>query len=127
MSQVELVPRVAVRLAILTGIPALVVALVGGFIGVTTDSVTTGVVVRAVLVTMLLTLGVRAAEHSDEPVPLVTIVIGLIGGYAIDLAWWGGHAYGAQLLLGSGWPAAIADLFLWVAVGAGTAWWAARG
>ena len=111
-----------VRLGLISGVTGLLVALSTTAVAVSTSSVTTAVVVRAGLVSLLLFLASRAVVTK-----LITFgqggrvakvaVAGLALGYVIDLAWWGGHAYVAQLFIGQPLLRVLVDGLLWVGVG----------
>lgn len=113
--------RAVVRLGLITGVSGFLLLLVATGVAVSTSSVTSGVVVRALLITALLVATVRAmAGELYEPRDgryYARVAAGLLLGYALQLGWWGGHAYAAQLVIDASVVRAVADGLLWVGVG----------
>lgn len=109
------------RLAVVTGASGLLLALLTAVVAVSTGSGTTAVVSRGVLVTALLAVATPALAGHIPAVPAggraLAVAAGLALGYALDLAWWGGHAYVAQLAVEQPVARALLDGLLWVAVG----------
>ena len=109
------------RLALVTGTSGLLLVALTTVVAVSIGSATTAVVSRAVLVTALLAAATPALAR-DIPGPgaarwTLAVAAGLVLGYALDLAWWGGHAYVAQLAVDQPVARAVLDGLLWVAVG----------
>lgn len=113
--------QTVLRLALLTGPLGVLIALVATGVALSTESVTTGLVIRAALVTLLLLLMSRAVSRECRSEGLdqwaLPVVAGLAAGYALNLAWWGGHAYAAQLLFEDAAVRVGVDAMLWVGVG----------
>lgn len=108
----------AVRIALLTGAGGLVLALVGALVATSVDSATTGVAVRATLVTLLLVVAVRRSLAGRRAAALVpTAAVGLVVGHLLTLGWLNGQVYAARLLTDSVPLAAVLDLALWLVVG----------
>ncbi len=107
----------------LTGLPALLVSFVAAAVALSTRSATIGIVTRIGLMTVLLVLTTRAVARELRAAghqPLVpTLLAGLLLGYALNLSWWGGHSYGAQLLVDHPVARVVVDAVSWVAVGLG--------
>lgn len=117
----------AVRLGLITGISGFLLVVLSTAVAVSTISATTAVVSRGVLVTILLILTTRAitvALHASTGERLLgPLVAGLALGYVVNLGWWGGHAYMAQLAIDQPVVRAAVDGVLWVAVGSLVAHW----
>ena len=112
----------AVRLGVLTGVGGLVLALLGALVATSSDSATSGVATRAVLVTVLLVVATRITLAGLSLRALVpTALVGLLLGYLLTLGWFNGQVYAAKLMTGQPALAAGLDLVLWLAVGLGAA------
>jgi len=108
----------AVRLALLTGIGGLLLAIVGAVVAASSGSATTGVLARAVLVTGLLLAASRVCLSGRPAATIVpTALAGLLVGYVLTLGWFDGQVYAARLVLDQAAVAVLVDLVLWLAVG----------
>lgn len=110
---------VVLRLALTTGLGALVVAFAATAVAVST-SATAGITVRALLVTVLLVVTPRAVAHAlrdaGDPVA-ASVVAGVALGYAVAAVLLGDHVYAAQVVV-DGWPARVlVDALAWIGVG----------
>lgn len=120
MSGVDL--PAAVRLAVVTGVGGLLLAVASGVVAGASGSATAGLLARAVLVTGLL-LAAGRALLSGRAAGTVrrTAPAGLLVGYVLTLGWPAGQVYAAQLVVDAPVVAATVDLVLWVAVGTAAA------
>lgn len=108
----------AVRLALVTGFGGFVLALLSALVASAAADSTPALVVRGVLVTVLLVVGIRVLLGGRSRAALVpTALAGLLGGYLLTLGWFNGQVYVARLLTDSVLLAVVADLALWLGVG----------
>lgn len=112
----------ALRLALVTGVGGLLLAVAGGVVAGASGSATSGLLARAVLVTGLLLAAGRALLSGRAPgTVLPTALAGLLAGYVLTLGWPAGQVYAARLVVDAPVVAAALDLVLWLAVGTAAA------
>lgn len=119
--------KVAARTALVTGLGGLFATLVAVFVTYPAHNADAALVARIILVTGLLVVVlpalVRDVFRRRHGSGLASVLVGAVGGYAIDLASWAGRAYAGQAVHSPGVVTVLIDLVLWLAVVAATVQW----
>lgn len=115
-------PALVAQVALATALGALASSLAGAFVSMQTFDVSSGLALRAILVTVVLLLAgwflVRPRVLSSTRLSLrLTSLLGLAIGYALAPTTWNGRTYAAQLVAEPGAATIALDLVLWLAVG----------
>ena len=103
--------------ALTAAVLTMVADVIGGVIGANQVSVDTGVVIRSFLVVgaLAITAAVWWLRMRPEDRP-ESLLFGLMGGWVLNFASWGGGAFAGQLVTNLAVGAFLIDFILWGAV-----------
>lgn len=108
---------IVIGTALTAAILTMTADVIGGVIGANQLSVNTGIVIRSFLVVGALAVTAAAwwlrMRTDDRP---ETLLAGLMGGWLLNVASWGGGAFIGQLMTNLAVGAFLIDLILWGAV-----------
>lgn len=111
---------IAGRTAVVTGLGSLAATLVAIFVSYPAHDVDVEIVTKTVLVTLVLFLllpnAIRRPWARHRGSGLLSVLVGTVLGYVVDVASWAGRAYAGQLVHSPGAVTILLDLALWLVV-----------
>ncbi|MBF0689493.1 MAG: hypothetical protein IR158_17220 [Cellulomonas sp.] len=115
-------PAVIAQVAATSALGALLSSFAALYVSLQSFDVTAGIILRALLVTVVLLVAgwfaVRARVLSTTRTGLrLGALLGLVLGYALSPTTWAGRTYAAQLVAEPGAVTIVLDLALWLLVG----------